>query len=972
MKNSAEGNPMGAETPARGGSPQAHPHPRLNLLPNSLGLVRESRVRLLRAETAARVLAAALGWWIFVSPLMAASLPPRFRFKTLEAQRVKVHFHSEVERPARRVMALVLEILPGLEARYGVRVPSLDIVVHDASDSPNGLATAFPYPYVEIRTASPDGADSGPHESWLRMVVTHELTHIVHIEQAGGLYAVGRRLFGRAPFLFPNALQPTWFIEGLAVREETRGTAFGRGRHTFTKMVVDEAARRGQLARIDQATLGLDSWPFGNAAYLFGEEFLSGVDRRFGKDTSRDIASAHARAFRPYLDERTFRKVTGRGLGETWREFALERSQALQPEMAPARLTTRGVVQTSPRLSPDGALLAYTSRTLDHLGEIRLMKPDGSEDRRLASSLSGGTLSWSRDGRFIFFDESNRVRKFETRSDIYRVELSTGRRKRLTIGQRASEPDAGPAEENGAGPVVFVQRFPDRSELGVLSEDGSTRVLTASSAGTEWSHPRFSPSGDVIVASRLQGGFSDLVRVDAQTGAFTPLIHDRALDVEPSWVDDNTVIFRSDREDNAFRLFLVNRDGSGLRRVVNSPGNAFTPEVDLRTNTVFFAHYSGQGYDLARAPFKEGEDVGAFMDPFPENVAEPTPFAGEARPYRSISALRPRFVSPFAEIVSDEWRVGLATASFDPLLRATYGLAGSWGTEVSKANLLGYLRYDRFTPTFSALGRLEWSPSGARARRLSEARVSVDFPLERSHYREQSVGITLRKRHEDVGKDRLMTGVAALGWQLDSTRTYPMSISPQDGVRLRVALTRELKPLGSAFEFAKAIVDARAYTRMGKTVVVSRLGGGWAFGSRVPESAFAVGGLASPALLDPVGDEPSVLRGYETPDGRDISRYGRKLAFANLDWRIPLAHPQRGVGALPFFVRHLHLTASIDAAVIGARTLDAGRGRIGASIAIGADIFVGHRIPLTLQGGVGRGLNRDGRTVPWFSLGFPF
>lgn len=909
---------------------------------------------------------------MFVSPLMAGSLPPRFRFKTLEAPRVKVHFHSEVEKPARRVMALVLEVLPRLEARYGVRVPTLDVVVNDASDSANGLATAFPYPYVEIRTASPDGSDSGPHESWLRMVVTHELTHIVHIEQAGGLYRLGRRIFGRAPFLFPNALQPAWFIEGLAVREETRGTAFGRGRHAFTKMVVDEAARQGQLARIDQATLGLDHWPFGNAAYLFGQEFLSEVERRFGEDASRDIASAHARSFRPYLDEQTFRKITGHGLGETWRNFARERSLALRPETPPTRLTTRGAIQTSPRLSPDGAHLAYTSRTLDRLGEIRLMKADGSADRRLASSLSGGTLSWTRDGRFIIFDESNRVRKFETRSDLYRVEVNTGRRKRLTTGLRASDPDAGPDGPNHPGPIVFVQRFPDRSELSLLLADGSTRVLTSSPAGAEWSHPRFSPKGDVIVASRLEGGFSDLVLLDARTGALTSLMRDRALDVEPSWVDDHRVVFRSDREDNRFRLFVVNRDGSGLRRAENSPGNAFTPEVDLRTNTVYFAHYSGQGFDIARAPFQEGEEVQAFVDPFPENVEEPAPFAGAARPYRSFGALRPRFVSPFAEVASDEWRVGLATASFDPLLRTTWGLAGSWGTEVSKANLLGYLRYDRFTPTFSALGRLEWSPSGSRLRRLSEARVSMDFPLERSPYREQSVGITLRRRREDVGEERLMTGVAAFAWQLDSTRTYPMSISPQDGVRLKVALTRELKLLGSTLEFAKAIVDARAYTRMGKTVLVSRLGGGWAFGSRVPASAFAVGGLSSPALLDPVGDEPSVLRGYETPDGRDITRYGRKLAFANLDWRIPLAHPQRGAGALPFFLRHLHLTASLDAAVTGARTLDVRRGRIGASIALGADIFVGHRIPITLQGGVGHGLNRDGRTVPWFSLGFPF
>ena len=904
----------------------------------------------------------------------AGSLPPRYRFKTLEAGRVRVHFHTEVALPARRVAALALEILPRLEERYKVHVPSLDVVVHDASDSPNGLATAFPYSFVEIRTASPDGADSGPTESWLRMVVTHELTHIAHMEQAGGLYGLGRRVFGRAPFLFPNALQPTWFIEGLAVREETRGTAFGRGRHTFTKMVVDEAARAGGLGRIDQATLGLDLWPLGNAAYLFGEEFLRVIEREHGEDAPRDLAASHARSLRPYLDGRTFRETLDIDLAASWRAFARDRAVPLPRDDSPVLLTRRGAIQTSPRLAPDRSQLAYFSRTLDRMGEIRLMNLDGSNDRAITRSLSGRALSWSRDGRFIVFDEADLVDKFEWRSDLHRIDVATGGRTRLTRGLRASDPDVGPATAGSKAPIVFVQRFADRSELSLLAEGGKARTLTSSPPGAEWSHPRFSPEGDGIVASRLLGGFSDLVLVDPSHGEITALLSDRALDAEPSWADDRTIIFRSDREGESFRLYLLGRDGSNLRRAAGLPQNAFGPEVDLERKTVFFAHYSAQGYDLATAPFLEGGAAASYVDPFPPNTEEPPPFEGPERDYRLWPSLRPRFATPFVEVVESEWRLGLATASIDPLQRVAYGLASSWGTRVGKANALGYFRYDRFTPTFSALARIESSPiqGGDGVRDLKEGRVSVDFPLERSGYRTQSLGLTLRRRHESAARVALETGVLAVGWQLDSTRTFPMSISPQDGFRLRVSVTREMKALGSALDFGKAQIDARAYTRVGKTVIVSRVGGGATFGARAPSSAFAVGGLSSPAFLDPAGDEPAVLRGYKTPDGSEVSRYGRRLAFANVDWRIPLGHPQRGFRALPFFLRHLHLTASVDAAVIGARTLNLDRARVGASIGIGADLFLAHRIPVTLQGGLGRGLTRDGVTTPWFSIGFPF
>lgn len=937
--------------------------------------MRESRVRRGSKSIASGLLVGIAALLASAPPSLAASQPPRYHFKTLRSGRIRVHFHAEVEGSARRTMALVQEILPRLEERYRVKVPGLDLVVDDAYDAPNGLASSFPYPYVEIRAASLDGTESGPTESWLRMVVTHELTHIVHIEQASGLFGLGRRVFGRAPFLFPDAFQPAWFIEGLAVREETRGTAFGRGRHAFTRMLVDEAARDGQLARIDQATLGLDLWPFGTAAYLFGEEFLAWLERTRSEGVSRDLAIRNASSL-PYLDERTFRRVTGKSLSELWREFASHRMAGTAPSGSAEPdiefLTSRGVVQSSPRLSPDGTHLAYTSRTADRLGEIRLMSVDGSTDRRLTTRLSGLALSWSRDGRFLVFDETNLVGKFESRSDLYRVDVRSGRRERLTRGLRASDPDTGPAKAGAAPAVVFVQRFADRSELSLLSPSGQATQLTQSEPGTEWSHPRFSGDGESVVASRMKGGFLDLVIVDPKSGAVNELTHDRAMDVEPAWVDEQTIVFRSDREGRSFRLFLVNRDGTSLRRVAGTPSNAFTPEVDAARETVFFARYSSRGYDLARARFAEGSAPAEFVDDLPPAAPDPPPYEGSAISYRPWSGLRPRFLAPYLESDSGEWRVGLATASADPLLRTTYGLAGSWGTEVRRANGLAYLRYDRFTPTFTALARTESSPATVGTRDLVEGRVSASFPLERSVLRSQAVELTVRRRRETIEPTSVDSGVLALTWQLDSTRSYPMSISPEGGVRLKVGATRELKGLGSDLDFGKLVVDARAYLKAGKTVLATRAGAGWTFGPRVPAKAYAVGGLPSPALLDPVGDEPAVLRGYETPDGSDPSRYGRKLAFGNLEWRVPLAHPQRGVRALPFFVRHLHLAASLDGALLASRSFNLKDARVAASLGLGAELLVGHRIPVSLQAGLAQGLTRDGRLLPWVSVGFPF
>src|SRR5262245_29515695 len=192
-------------------------------------------------------------------PAAAASFPPEWRFRTLRGARVSVHFPARYEDTARRAAALAEEILQRHEARYRVRLPRLQLVLEDTADDSNGFASPFPYPLVQIRTASPDGADSfGNHDGWLRLVLTHELAHVVHLEPARGVWDVGRKLFGRAPLLFPNTFSTTWLIEGLATYEETQGSAFGRGRNPDSRMVLRMASLEGRFPGEDRPVLGLD------------------------------------------------------------------------------------------------------------------------------------------------------------------------------------------------------------------------------------------------------------------------------------------------------------------------------------------------------------------------------------------------------------------------------------------------------------------------------------------------------------------------------------------------------------------------------------------------------------------------------------------------------------------------------------------------------------------------------------------
>ncbi len=942
------------------------------------------------------VILLAAGFWLGTPalPAAAASFPPDLEFRSVDAGRITVHVPRGLESMAARVAAMAPGILEGHEQRYGTRLRRLHIVLADTEDEPNGFATPLPYPLVHLRAVAPDGSDdSGNYDDWLRLLLVHELAHSVHLERAGGLAGLGRKVLGRAPFLFPNGATPTWMIEGLATYEETEATSFGRGRNPDSEMVVRMAALEKDFPGPDRATRGADRWPGGQAAYLFGERFLRHLTEQYGQKTLPELSRVHADRLLPYMDELTARKVTGATFHRQWQVWAAERRREARAEAAVREgrgltasqvLTSRGVRQAGPRFAPDGQTIAYTNRNLSEYRAIHLMQVDGKGDRRLVLRNSGTDASFTPDGKALVYDELDIHQRFQTRSDLSAADLATGRRRRLTRGLRARDPDVSP---DGAR-IVFVRQAADRSDLAVIGFDGKgLREVTRSEAGVQWSGPAWSPGGDRLVASRLRpGGWLDLVLVDPETGAVTALLEDRAKDVEPVWTPDGGhVIFRSDR-DGVSNLYALRLLDSALLRVTNVIGGAFEPSVSPDGRTLAFAGYSARGYDVhvmnldlaALAPAEP------FVDLYPAPALLPEAVLLADRPYRPLPTALPRFWMPYAESRANEWRVGLATGGTDPLFRHGYGLDLHTGLDTRKPGFQGYYQYDRWRPTLVAVLENEYEEVGpATERRVLHARelqARASIPVHRRFRRSQTLSLAFRRRRETVATEGPPRSLDLSGlegsWLISTVRQHPYSISPTEGSRLRFAYMREMAWLGSDVSLGKGTADLRAYRRVfGKEDVLAlRLGGGLTFGaSSATRPPFAVGGFPDGALFDLTRTNQSVLRGYP-----DNAFTGRRFAHLNVEYRFPLAHPQRGVRSLPFFLRHLHAAVFGDAAEAwnGAFRLADLKTSVGA--ALGSDLSLGHGLPLSFTGGVAHGFDRSGPaasaggTKAYFRAGLAF
>src|SRR2546426_247812 len=155
-----------------------------------------------------------------------AQVDPSGQWRTLHTPHFLVHFRPADREPAQRT-AREAERAWGLLAAE-LRPPRgmVDVTLSDDIDVSNGFTTVFPSSRITVLAAPlPELTD---FDDWLRLVTTHELTHVFHLDRTKGWWRGLQSVFGRVPGLFPNEYQPSWVIEGLAVYYESRFTGGGR------------------------------------------------------------------------------------------------------------------------------------------------------------------------------------------------------------------------------------------------------------------------------------------------------------------------------------------------------------------------------------------------------------------------------------------------------------------------------------------------------------------------------------------------------------------------------------------------------------------------------------------------------------------------------------------------------------------------------------------------------------------------
>jgi Tol biopolymer transport system component len=947
---------------------------------------------------------------------------PFARYQTFETPHFIVTFEAGLEDYARHAAGRAETAHARLARAYGATPRGkIRLVIVDQGDIFNGAATSTPTNRIIAFAHTPVESDLFFTDDPIELLVTHELAHVFHLDEARRGWRVLRGVFGRSELTFPHLFDGSYLIEGLATFYESRLTDGGRVRGARFPEMLRALLLETEGPHLDEAESDPGAWPL-DRHYVFGGLFFEHLANRYGEDTAPAWMARRAGSFRSIVSRGAGagELFGGRSLAQEWKDWiASERSAAvrLRDELqasapglaATVRLCDVAHLTSFPRVSPDGSSIAFLS-TDEGRKPLGLYVADlkTCEPRRIARIDSSHAFAWTPDGRAIVLSQLTLVDNARVFADLFRVDIGSGAVTRLTRSARLTSPDVHPSGRT----IVAVQYDDDRSRLVTVDpQSGSISALTNFSTETAWGPARWSPDGVQLAAVRFTRGVSfDLVLLSADGRLLRELTDDRALEGNPEWdasapAGTRRLFFTSDRRGirelygleidagGTSRLYLTARVPTGLHEVTVVPmpqassSDARVPAIVSDRTTIVATVTHADGRHLERLEIDRASWVAA-----PAPAAQYAQRPGPDAPPASIDPATPMPYSPARDLLPTSWSpvletveelgafAGAATGGVDVIGRHAWQGSMAYGSDGRAIGSASYV-YRRFVHAqlfgqVSSTWRLEQrveSETGEllRLERKRTAALGVVFPWETFRRRTLfSANVEIEDRYRENGGDAAAISPpvtiqqeptlvgGALAMSFGNTQAGLRSISVQDGIRMSASI-----------DYLKAPSDDR--WRSGWEVASSgyRSFPSWttsgrpvlAVTARIAEQRGPAAGRLTAGGLGTT----SVLEGGST--NFEARGYPPGFVAAGALWgartemRMPIARISRGLGALPLYLRGFSGSWFVDSVGAASRVDRLGAPQLlstGGEVASDIDLF--SFVPLRVRAGIG---------VPLKSLG---
>jgi Tol biopolymer transport system component len=949
------------------------------------------------AERASRFLrcAGVLALALTAQPRPAGADDPDLEYSTISTEHFRIHFHQGLEEMARDLASIAEEVHVELSILMGWEVDGpTEVVLTDRTDDANGSAMVTPRPIIRL-FAAPPTSDSAlaTHADWLRTLFTHEYTHVIQLQMHSGVSRVVNAIFGDV--YLPNQMQPLWFIEGMAVMEETYRNGTGRIRSAEFRSTLRMNALEGKLLSLGEASNDVRQYPRGSNPYIYGAMFVDYLRTRFGEEKLYAICHEYGSSTVPYAMNRVFKRVLGVELVDLYDEWlagvrreAEATAKALEAKgiTRSERLTGNAEYKGQPIFSRDGRALLLSiadGQTRSGLFELPL---DGGPRRRLALAGSDAHLSSDRRGN-LFYTRGAPYKEFYRYGDVFVLPASGGEPRRVTYGARAREAAVSPSGRE----LALVVDDGGGTKLVLADERGqSMRDLLVPARHDQVYDPSWSPDGRAIAAVVRQGPRVDVVMIDVESGKTTPVTDDAGNESAPVFDPSGRwIVFSSDRT-GVDDIFAVDLEGGSLRQLTNVLGGATAPAVSPDGEKLAFLDFTTAGRDVRIAEFDPlGAEV-VTRAPLPETAR--TPVARPASkavlgPYNPLPSLLPRY-----------WMLGMQTGGGEVVLQATTSMNDAVGHHAIAAELDYALDADAWTVR-AAYAYYGMTPSvhvgighwmapreegylvGGEKRSWEQEitrgtiTLSASVPgLDRSHSISAAYEVTYARPRDglDVVVDpsgplpdlplQYFRAGLQLGWLYSDVEWSVSGISAEAGRNVWASVSIDHPAFGSDQKIAGFSYGWAEYLEMpwlDHHVLALRLNGGVYVSDPPEQAAFYVGSYSEQNIVDALWSNVSMglpsLRGY--PAGRFA---GDQYHLARLEYRFPIWWFEAAYKTVPLFFRELHAGVFTDNALVtfGALDRDDWRSSVGGELVW--TFRFGYFMPITLRTGYARGLMAGG------------
>ncbi|MEA4865075.1 MAG: hypothetical protein VB088_06700 [Sphaerochaeta sp.] len=703
-------------------------------------------------------------------------------YQQMETEHTRIIFEEDDLTYARQLSVFADEVFEQL-ALFLAHTPSVKVPVVITSNTAfaNGYYINFPSA-VYLYVTSPEDRFLGSRtQDWLKSLFIHELTHYIHLTAPVGP-AKFLRFLGPGVTAMSTVFMPGWWIEGITTYAET---AF-----------VEHGGRGDSLpfARIYQASLAQDSmWslsqgayngPFNpsNRIYVTGYLMVDYLVRKYGSSAYADINRRFA-AFPFFGLSPAFKKVTGHSANELF-TLALQEAQAI--EQSSEHLFGEPMQGDRYLPSPTSiGLVGYIQSPYEGRALYRY-SADGSAEKLMDLSLDGGScISFATDTAVFSSvwadtsDPSSLALSAVSYSDLFLLNLSTLKAKRLTKAQRLVQP----AISSDGSRIVASRVNGSFYDLVEVKTDTMEVITLASKERVSFLEPVLNRDGSKLAYLALESGNSSLYLLEEGKEPLL-LVGPTADELRaPSFEEDDSILFVKELE-----LYRINCATGRIQLVHTDSVGVYSAAV--QADELFYETYTAQGFAVKKTVLQSSFDSPiSLRDPlsvasYDETVSyQPSPY---------YDNLQFNLALPFPFVEANQFQMGIWFHATSLLRR--HSLVGSVGWSIRGAKLLADLNYQYDASTYAlALGLVLNQYDITTDLYVSSAYAAAVVPLFSwtgySHFRGLSIKPQISLIWDSTGLTT--TGSAMLGYtrQNRNSRTMdffgPAGFASSGGVMLQ-------------------------------------------------------------------------------------------------------------------------------------------------------------------------------------------